>query len=1508
MADLFDRFNIEQPSEPTQEQEQDLFSQFNVQPQSIQEQNINALNSGTDLTPEQVKYQEQDSSQWQKVAESRFSQDQLDSWKDSPIGFWEAKDFLEVNQVVPLGGLSQGYEAGKLFLIGQKYENGEALSESEQTTFNSYIDKVTEMKLRGFSVGGMVTYYGAQAPAFMAEFALSGGAGKLAQKATTKGVAVLAQKTAVKGALASTTKSIAGTTANVTARTMAMPSMVARGIGERALSDTINVTDKGEVLLKQYDESPTKTILMAQAYTSAEVASEMSGSSIGKYVISPVVAGATKVLKTPLVAGINNLSPRLQQIIYKGYQSTKPNTKVSKVLSSVGWNGMLEEMGEEEINRVITAGIGLVAEDSYTLEDAQAEIQSSLDERLATAGIVGVFGSVSTGANIVSNKLQEKGFTKEQADESVQMMTQEELDNKVLEDYPLPSSEYNTSSELRGTETNEFKEWFGDSKVVDEQGKPLTVYHGTDAEFTEFSKDLIGTNFELDEVGIFFTDDKDSANSYRKSYPQKPKYAMTEEDKIATTSGRVIEVYVDIKKPVILSDIKDIDLTPVRASSVYDINRDKIVKAVEDQQADGVIIKREGEKFIMALDPSQIIFKNNVDNLVESVPLSVSADVVNEQIKSINQTDPAPVRNEESTFNKVMTGFNEYKTKAKEGFNTFYSEWFDDMSEIQKVSDSVTYSNEEASLIDRVRIRSTIAERVKYKLEIEAYKFDELGNAQVTGKSMKSIIDDFDNTVLDVEPSREVREQDFNDFLITNRVNQDLAEKGKATETEITNAIARTAELQQKYGDKFSWFNMYADELLEFQRNELSQLVDSGIMSQKSYDSLVKEHPNYVPFYRIMEEDESGYADLITGKGRYTNQDAKKVIKQIKGSDREINNVFENIIKNVGNYTDMAEKNIIARQTVDIAAGMGRAEKIKTPMEKIVVDGKDVYRPSKVIPKDAVVVYREGKKEFYRVDKPLLEAMTKIDPIMYSLMDKIFSTSRNLVRGGATLTPDFIARNFARDIHISIFQSKNKSKSLTSDNMVLDAAKGIANSFNKDGLYRDWVKAGGKLGSYMELDEQGLGNVYKEMFKKQGRLGKIIKSPYTLLSRGGEISEQANRIGEFKRAKAQGKSDIQAAAESLEVSLNFARAGSKGRKVNRYVPFFNAGMQSTDKLIRTLKENPKESAMWGTATITLPSLMIQGYYLFAAPDDERQEYLEIPQWQKDIFWTFKVGDTWVRYPKPFAYGYLFGTVPERMMQWGYDNDDPRAKETWTDIVKGSLGSVVPVSDASALLPPAIKLGIETATNYNFFTGRDIYPEWLSRLKPEDRANKYTSETSKIIGKELGVSPAVLDNLVRGQLASAGAYGLQASDAIMKAVKEYNGETIAEKPVTKSDLPLIKAFVVRNPEGYRSVSAGRLFEKFNTISQTNASYNKRKGKERSEYLKNNRGLIMAYKPVKSYVNQMKAIQEQVNAVYDNKSMSSQQKVDRISKLEKQITKIARQGVKYINEQVDSSKLK
>ena len=86
------------------------------------------------------------------------------------------------------------------------------------------------------------------------------------------------------------------------------------------------------------------------------------------------------------------------------------------------------------------------------------------------------------------------------------------------------------STELQGdamtqadTTTPEFRNWFGESKVVDAQGKPLVVYHGTFSDFSKFSDRKLGENTDGNassesyaqtaRVGFWFNDRPMGGNS-----------------------------------------------------------------------------------------------------------------------------------------------------------------------------------------------------------------------------------------------------------------------------------------------------------------------------------------------------------------------------------------------------------------------------------------------------------------------------------------------------------------------------------------------------------------------------------------------------------------------------------------------------------------------------------------------------------------------------------------------------------------------------------------------------------------------------------------------------------------------------------------------------------------------------------------------------------------------------------------------------------------------------------
>ena len=70
--------------------------------------------------------------------------------------------------------------------------------------------------------------------------------------------------------------------------------------------------------------------------------------------------------------------------------------------------------------------------------------------------------------------------------------------------------------------TPQFKQWFGDwennpqlsSKVVDENGVPLIVYHGTDAEFNEFKSKFMGQTGTAKGQGFYFTAQEEYAKQF----------------------------------------------------------------------------------------------------------------------------------------------------------------------------------------------------------------------------------------------------------------------------------------------------------------------------------------------------------------------------------------------------------------------------------------------------------------------------------------------------------------------------------------------------------------------------------------------------------------------------------------------------------------------------------------------------------------------------------------------------------------------------------------------------------------------------------------------------------------------------------------------------------------------------------------------------------------------------------------------------------------------------------
>jgi hypothetical protein len=103
----------------------------------------------------------------------------------------------------------------------------------------------------------------------------------------------------------------------------------------------------------------------------------------------------------------------------------------------------------------------------------------------------------------------------------------------IFDDSFVGTPELAQSPIVDQTETPAFKKWFGNSKVVDADGKPLVVYHGGNADIEIFNTEGRG---KTSGTGAFFTDDSRVANNY----PNQ------------TSGGNVAPAFLSLKNPLIV--------------------------------------------------------------------------------------------------------------------------------------------------------------------------------------------------------------------------------------------------------------------------------------------------------------------------------------------------------------------------------------------------------------------------------------------------------------------------------------------------------------------------------------------------------------------------------------------------------------------------------------------------------------------------------------------------------------------------------------------------------------------------------------------------------------------------------------------------------------------------------------------------------------------------------------------------------------------------------------------
>ena len=708
----------------------------------------------------------------------------------------------------------------------------------------------------------------------------------------------------------------------------------------------------------------------------------------------------------------------------------------------------------------------------------------------------------------------------------------------------------------------------------------------------------------------------------------------------------------------------------------------------------------------------------------------------------------------------------------------------------------------------------------------------------------------FEDIIKDI-PQKE--HKDFSAYLVALH-DLDLHRNGQMATFTLKEDLATV-----KQYEKNPTFKSAAKDIHRFQDYMLAELVNNGILKVETYHLLRYKYPNYVPFFRdFSAESMDGFFSSSKGFVNVANP-----IKRFKGSTRDIIDPLESIVKNTYQFYNAIERNHV---------GVTFAKLAKKPGIGTIVEEVRGNRPAKSTD-NTFSVWVKGKKVVYETTPELAQTMKMMNKDTSNFITKILQYPASWLRAGSTVTAGFAITNALRDtISAGVFSKHGFLP-------VVDTFKGLAHFLKKDQLYWDYVKSGGAHAAMVSLDRDYLSGHLRELFSRKSTLSKVVRNPIEVLRAISEATEVATRLGEFSNArkgytglysrltktnlnpKSLGESSI----ASRDITIDFSRTGTHTKTANKVVAFFNATVQGGDKLVRAWRDDPKGMTIKSTLFITLPTIAL--WYL----NKDNSAYQELPQWEKDTFFHIPAGDKFIKIPKPFELGLLYGTTFERMLQYFDDKSTGRNGVGFKGLGDRTIDTLLP-----DVLPTALSPIWEWWSNYSKFRQRNIVPQSQEKLPDKLQYGSNTSMVARKVGDTFNVSPYKVDNTIMGYGGNLARLGLDITDAIGGA-----NEKRPTKGVT--ELPEIRRFFAKPYQSSDSVQ--RVYDDFKEQEKLHNEL-KLTGQRPEGYDPK------LYNKLKNAQNSFKAINKASKKIIDSETMSSDTKREKLDKLNIQKANVAR----------------
>ena len=594
--------------------------------------------------------------------------------------------------------------------------------------------------------------------------------------------------------------------------------------------------------------------------------------------------------------------------------------------------------------------------------------------------------------------------------------------------------------------------------------------------------------------------------------------------------------------------------------------------------------------------------------------------------------------------------------------------------------------------------------------------------------------------------------EDFEEFLVARRALEYYGHGLNPGLPEKYGTKDKCQEIVDKAPKKFS---EVADDILSIYNHVMEEtLVKTGIINESQYQAMREKWPHYVPF--IHETDDVTAIDALVGGNMRKIAEIGMPVKRVKGAEEEteveIRNPLEVMIKNMAVFQAIKVRNETAKAVRNIGKHKG-FEWVARKIDKV----SDTERTK-------MTLYENGVKEIYEVDSDIYEALKTMEAdstAKFWLTQLPVSIAETFKKGTTRWNPAFIVRNLLRDP----FEVQRNSRVPVWVPPFTHTIRGLMMYFSKDPKIQKLLDEALEMGVFYAGITEILHNYGAREIRRSYAHSAVptldakgfmiaLGAPFRFIGEVNSAIEVAPKLYEYKYLRETlGMPEKQAAVLAREVNIDFQRHGSISKKWNKMTPFFDPALQSVDKLRRSTTKwdyegNPYKALAKIFLYITIPSMMCWALY----SDDD--EYKQIPQYVKDHYWVFKVGSKWVKFPKPFEMGILFGSSVERALSHFSGKDQDAFKGMRKAIADSMLPSAIP----TFILP-----WVEMKSNRDFYFDTPIVSPSKSKLPVAQQYNTSTSAVARWLGKQLDASPLHIEHLIRGYTGTVGVSTLRALD-------------------------------------------------------------------------------------------------------------------------------------------------